>query len=89
MSSSPALIILSPEKTVSGAYNWNGATYLRIYNQNAADSRVTITDGDSSGAAQLAFFTLKAKDDIVIRKQAEEFISCNPSCFVCQVAIGS
>ena len=75
----PIITVLGSEQSVTTAVSFNGAKLLRIYNAQATDVVVTISDADDATVGTL---TVKSKDTVFVTKNPTDKIACASACLV-------
>jgi len=80
---SPIIRLLAAEAAVSAANAFNGNKLIRIYNQNATDVLITITN---ASAAVVGTVTVRTGETIFINKAGTDTVTAATACRLVPVA---
>jgi hypothetical protein len=79
-----SLRILGTEAAVATANAFNGASTVRVYNNNGADVLLTITKADTTTQT----VTIRTGETLYVQKQPADTIAAGTSCRMVGVAQG-
>lgn len=79
---SPILSVFGLEQSVTTAVTFNGAKLLRVYNAQATDVVVTISN---SSDVTVGTVTVPSKNTIFVTKNPTDKIACASACLVVPV----